>query len=72
MDSIFSKPIFRTTDVVKELQRDYGVHEKTTPALLRQLKEAGVLHELQAGSGRRPATYCFAQLINVAEGKKVI
>lgn len=46
--------------------------KKTTLALLRQLKEVNVLIELQSGSGRRAATLCFPDLINLAEGKQVI
>jgi Fic family protein len=72
LDAIFSKPIFRTSDLAQKLTADYGIHEKTAPALLRQLKAAGILRELQAGSGRRPATLCFPRLINMAEGREVL
>lgn len=41
-------------------------------ALLRQLKEAGILRELQRGSGRRAATLCFPQLLNVVEGREAL
>ena len=72
LDAIFSKPIFRTSDLAQKLSADYGIHEKTAPALLRQLKEAGILLELQPGSGRRAATLCFPRLINLAEGREVL
>lgn len=72
LDAIFSKPIFRTSDLTAQLHSDFGIHEKTTPGLLRQMKEAGILRELQAGSGRRPATLCFPRLINLAEGREVL
>lgn len=72
LDAIFSKPIFRSSDLTAQLLRDFGVHEKTTPGLLRQMKEAGILRELQASSGRRPATLCFPRLINLAEGREVL
>ncbi|WP_367026867.1 Fic/DOC family N-terminal domain-containing protein [Methylococcus sp. ANG] len=72
LDAIFSKPIFRTSDLAQKLAADYGIHEKTVPALLRQLKAAGILRELQAGSGRRAATLCFPRLINLAEGREVL
>lgn len=72
LDAIFSKPIFRTTDLAQQLTADYDIHEKTTPGLLRQLKEAGILREIQAGSGRRAATLCFPRLINLAEGRDVL
>lgn len=72
LDAIFNKPIFRSSDLTSRLFREFGIHEKTTPGLLRQMKEAGILRELQAGSGRRPATLCFPRLINLAEGREVI
>lgn len=72
LDAIFSKPIFRSSDLAQKLATEYGIHEKTTPGLLRQLKEAGILLELQAGSGRRAATLCFPRLINLAEGREVL
>lgn len=72
LDAIFSKPIFRSSDLTAQLLREFSIHEKTTPGLLRQMKEAGILRELQAGSGRRPATLCFPRLINLAEGREVL
>ncbi len=72
LDAIFSKPIFRSSDVAEKMQREFGVHEKTTSGLLRQLRTAGILRELKAGSGRRPAILGFPQLINVAEGREVL
>jgi Fic family protein len=72
LDAIFSKPIFRSSDLSAKLFNEYGIHEKTTPGLLRQMKEVGILRELQAGSGRRPATLCFPRLINLAEGREVL
>jgi len=72
LDAIFTKPIFSTSDLAQRLSTEHGMHEKTTPALLRQLRDAGILRELQAGSGRRPATMCFPRLINLAEGREVL
>ena len=72
LDAIFSKPIFRSSDLAEKMQREFGVHEKTTSGLLRQLRTAGILRELKAGSGRRPAILGFPQLINVAEGRDVL
>src|SRR5690554_2698301 len=71
LDALFSKPIFKTTDLITRFSQEYGIHEKTTPGLLRQLKEAGVLMELKAGSGRRAAVLCFPELLNLAEGREV-
>jgi len=72
LDAIFSKPIFRTSDLTAQLNREFDSHEKTIHGLLRQLKEVGILRELQSGSGRRPATLCFPRLINLAEGRQVL
>ncbi len=72
LDALFSCPIFKSSDLVKKFNLDYGVHEKTTPGLLRQLKKAGVLHELQPASGRRSAILCFPRLINLAEGRELL
>ena len=71
LDALFKTPIFKSSDLVKHLKKDFDVHEKTTPALLRQLREAGVLHDLRPAGGRRAAILCFPQLINVTEGREV-
>jgi len=72
LDAIFSKPIFRTSNLAQRLSAEHGIHEKTVATLLRQLRDAGILRELQAGSGRRSATLCFPRLINLAEGREVL
>lgn len=72
LDAIFNKPIFRVSDTAKQLNLAYGIHEKTTADLLRQLKDAGILTILQPGSGRRSATLCFPALLNLAEGRKIL
>lgn len=71
LDALFSRPIFRSTDLVQKFEQEHGIHAKTTPRLLRQLKEAGVFRELQPGSGRRPAILCFAELLELAEGRAI-
>lgn len=72
LDAIFSKPIFRTSELAQRLTDEHGIHEKTAPALLRQLRDAGILREIQPGAGRRSATLCFPRLINLAEGRNVL
>lgn len=72
LDAIFSKPIFRVSDLVKSLHKECGIHEKTTPGLLRQLKESDILRELQPASGRRSAVLYFPRLINRAERGDII
>lgn len=72
LDAIFSKPMFRTSELAQRLTDEHGIHEKTAPALLRQLRDAGILREIQPGAGRRSATMCFPRLINLAEGRQVL
>lgn len=72
LDAIFSKPIFRTSELAQRLTDEHGIHGKTAPALLRQLRNAGILREIQPGAGRRSATLCFPRLINLAEGRNVL
>lgn len=72
LDAIFSKPIFRSTDLTEQLNIEFGIHEKTVPSLIRQLRDAGILKEILPASGRRPATLCFPRLLNIAEGRQVL
>ena len=72
LDAIFSKPIFRTADLAQRLTDEHGIHAKTAPALLRQLRDAGILLEIQPGAGRRSATMCFPRLLNLAEGRELL
>lgn len=68
LDAIFNHPIFKTTDFVNET----GIQKQTALGILRHLKEAGILTELLASSGRRPAVLCFRSLINIAEGREIV
>ncbi len=72
LDALFNKPIFKTSDCANQLQKQHGIHKQTTLTLLRQLKDENILLELQSGSGRRAATLCFTELVNRAEGHKVL
>jgi len=62
LDAIFSKPIFQVSDLVKTLNKECGIHEKTTPELLRKLKDANILRELQPARGRKSAVLYFPRL----------
>jgi Fic family protein len=72
LDAIFSKPIFKVSDLVKQLNYKFDIHEKTIADLLKKLKNSNVLHELRPASGRRSAILYFPRLINLAEGSKTI
>jgi hypothetical protein len=47
LDAIFSKPIFRSPDLTAQLFQNFGVHEKTTPGLLQQMKNLQKTHEAE-------------------------
>ncbi len=71
LDAIFSKPIFKVSDVVNQLNKSYDIHKKTGANLIRQLCDAKVLNELVEGRGRRSSVICFPHLLNTAEGREV-
>ena len=70
LDALFSRPIFSTTDFVSTVHG--RMTKQTAMALLKQLKEADVLREIQPGSGRKAAILCFPALLNITEGKKFV
>ncbi len=62
LDTVFNKPIFKTTDFFVRS----GIPTRATSSLiLRQMQKAGILVPLKEASGRRPATLCFPELINL-------
>ena len=68
LDAIFDRPIFESTDFVKRT----GIHKPTAMGLLRQLKAKEILKDLRPGSGRRAAILYFPDLLNIAEGRRVL
>ena len=70
LDALFSRPIFSSSDLVQELNQTFRIHKKTTSTLLRQLREADILRELRAASGRRAAVLWFPNLLFVTEGRR--
>jgi Fic family protein len=66
LDWIFERPIFKSSDFVASS----GVPAPTAKRILAVLRDAGVLRVLVEGSGRRPATLCFPELLNIAEGRE--
>lgn len=71
LDAIFNRPIFRSSDLVKQLNEKHDVHKTTTPVYLRKLIDSNILKILLPSSGRRASVLCFPQLLNLAEGKDV-
>lgn len=68
LDSIFNRPIFKTTDFLASSR----IHKPTAMGLLRQLRSADILVPLAEGKGRRATVFCFPDLINIAEGKNIL
>lgn len=60
------RPIFRPPDFIKDAQ----IPAPTARRIVSALRENGMLREIRASSGRRPATLVFSQLVNIAEGKE--
>jgi Fic family protein len=69
LDILFVRPVIRSSE--------FADH-KTMPSkpmiasMLSELKRDGILKSIRAASGRRAEVLAFAELINLAEGKKVI
>jgi Fic family protein len=68
LDALFDRPIFQSADFV---QRS-GIPKQSALPFLRTLRDAGILQVLREGSGRRPAVLAFRDLLNCAEGRKVL
>jgi Fic family protein len=68
LDALFHRPIFESGDFVQRT----GIVKVTALKFLRLLREAGVLMVLREQSGSRPAAYAFSELLNRAEGRKIL
>ncbi len=68
LDFMFNSPIFKSTDF-----RD-GSDMPSTSAkrLLGLLKETDMLTTVREAAGSQPAVYAFAELLNIAEGRKIL
>jgi Fic family protein len=64
LDFIFERPIFRSSDFVREA----GIPKPTAHRILSLLREARLLKVVSRGGGRRADTLAFARLLNIAEG----
>jgi Fic family protein len=68
LDTIFSRPIFSTTDFVKSLEM---TSKPTAMLILKQLQHTEIIRVLREGSGRRPAILVFFALLNLTEGRHI-
>lgn len=67
LEFIFRRPVFNSSDFVA----NSGIPEPTARRILGVLRKKEMLKVLIKSSGRRPALYAFAVLLNVTEGRKV-
>lgn len=68
VDAIFSKPVFKSSDLTKQLSDQHGIHRQTAFELLKRLRNAEILQELRPGRGRRAVVLWFPELITLAQG----
>jgi Fic family protein len=68
LDALFYKPIFQTSDFVART----GIPKQTAMPLLRTLKENNLLNTVRESSGRRAGVMAFSELLNIAEGRKIL
>lgn len=67
IDTIFSRPIFSSVYFIEHSH----IPKESAHRMLKQLEGAGILKVLRGGSGRRPNTYIFPELIAISEGMDV-
>ncbi len=67
LDFMFTRPIFQASSVSPKT----GIKKPTVDALLRALKDDGLLKTMQEARGRKSAVLSFPALLNIAEGRKV-
>ena len=65
LDWFFSRPIFVASDFVSQSD----VPEPTAKRILRLVRDNGLLREIRASRGRRPAVLAFPELLNICEGR---
>ncbi|MCB9850428.1 MAG: Fic family protein [Phycisphaerales bacterium] len=65
LDWFFNQPIFKTSEFVRTTQ----IPNPTASRIVRLAREGGMLRELRASSGRRPALLMFSELVDIAEGR---
>lgn len=68
IDFIFNTPMFSTPTFISRSD----IPKPTANRILTLLRDEGILATVREGSGRRAALYCFPELLNIAEGKKVL
>ncbi len=67
LDFMFSRPVFNASDFTNS----GDIPKPTAIRILASLRDNDQIITLREASGRRPAVYAFAELINIAEGGRV-
>lgn len=68
VEFLFSRPVFATTHFVDGA----GIPRETAVRIIRILRDADTLRTVREGAGRRPAILAFPDLLNIAEGRRVL
>ncbi len=68
LDFIFEYPIFKATELAKRGKLSAPSAKK----MLFDLRNANIIKVLRKSSGRRAAVFAFPELLNIAEGRKVL
>lgn len=68
LDFFFDRPVFSSVDFAAGSR----IPGNTARRILGMLRDSGMLVSVKERSGRRAAVYAFAELLNLAEGRKVI
>ncbi len=68
LDTLFDRPIFRTGDFITRS----SVPKPTASRFLGFLRDAGILSVLRPAGGRQSAILVFRELLNCAEGRRVL
>lgn len=68
LDTLFDRPIFQSSDFVERS----GLQKNTALPFLRTLREGNILTVLRERSGRRSSILAFTELLNIAEGRRVL
>ncbi|ACL05861.1 filamentation induced by cAMP protein Fic [Desulfatibacillum aliphaticivorans] len=66
LDFIFNRPLFKASDFGKP-----DIPKHSAIRILGLLRENGLLEVIQEASGRTPAKYAFADLVNIVEEQKI-
>lgn len=67
VDFLFEYPIFLTPTFIAAS----GIPKPTASRIVSLLQRHGIIQTLHQGRGRAPSVHCFADLLNIAEGRKV-